>query len=80
MTFPAGILGHKEMKLPMSSQGREFFTSLLDWNQPLGRGGMAEYKKKDKILDGQPAYGNAAGSHQYSETGLKTDFGPWSHC
>jgi hypothetical protein len=45
------ILGHKEMKLPMSSHGRELFTSLLDWNQPWG-GFMAEYKKKDKILDG----------------------------
>jgi len=30
------VLGHKEMKLPMSSQGRELFTSLLDWNGLLG--------------------------------------------
>jgi hypothetical protein len=35
---------------------------------------MAECKKKDKILDGQPAYGNVAGSNQYSETGSKTAF------
>jgi hypothetical protein len=49
-TFPPSILwncsgfpdirGYVEMKLPMGSQGREVFTSLLDWNLPrefLGR-------------------------------------------
>jgi len=41
---------------------------------------MADYNTKGKILDGQPAYGNVAGSQKYSETGLKIDFGPWSHC
>jgi hypothetical protein len=73
------ILGHMEMKLPMRSQGRELFTSLLDWNQRWG-GFMAEYKKKITILDAQPAYGNVAGSQQYSETGSKIDFGSSSHC
>ena len=49
--------------------------------EPTGVGGLVgDYKKKDKILDGQPAYSNVAGSHQYSETGLKTGFGLWSHC
>jgi len=30
------ILGYMEMKLRMSLQERELFTSLLDWNQPWG--------------------------------------------
>ena len=30
------------------------------------------------MLDGQPAYGNVAGSYLYSETGFKIDFGPYS--
>jgi len=30
------ILGYMELKLPIGSQGRELFTSLLDWNMPWG--------------------------------------------
>jgi hypothetical protein len=30
------ILGYKEIKLLMSLQGSELFTSLLDWNWPSG--------------------------------------------
>jgi len=30
------------------------------------------------MLDGQPAHGNVAGSYQYSQTGFKIDFGPYS--
>jgi hypothetical protein len=33
-------------------------------------------RKKDKMLDGKPAYGNVARSYQYPETGSKIDFRP----
>jgi hypothetical protein len=33
-------------------------------------------KKKDKTLDGQPAYGNVSAFYQYAATDSKTDFMP----
>jgi len=59
--------------MPMSSHGRELFSSLLDQNRPWGF--WAEYKEKDKMLEGQTAHGNGAGSYKYSEKGTKIDFG-----
>jgi hypothetical protein len=49
--------------------------SLVCWDG-IGLGGLqAGYKKKDKTLDGQPAYGNVGGSYQYSERRSNIDFG-----
>jgi hypothetical protein len=63
-----------EMKLPTSSRERGLFTNLLD---KTGLGGFqAEYKERDKALDGKPACGNMAGSYQHPQRDSSTDFGP----
>jgi hypothetical protein len=77
MTFAPGILwdysgslytlGHVEMKLT-SSEESELLTSLLDLKWPWGS--LGRIQKKDKMLDGQPAYSNVVGSYQYPVTGL----------
>jgi hypothetical protein len=52
------MLECEEMKWPISSQETVLFNSLLDLS--LSWGGLcAEYKKKDKTLDGKPASGIA---------------------
>jgi hypothetical protein len=44
--------------------------------EPFLGGFWAEYKKKDKMLDGKPAPGIVAWSLWYIETGLRIDFWP----
>jgi hypothetical protein len=57
------------MKLPKSSQECDMLTSLLDLKWPWGS--LGRILKKDKMLDGQPAYCNVVGSYQYPVTGSK---------
>ena len=61
------------MKLWMSLRERELFTSC--WTGTSLGGVSRQNIIKDKMLAGQPAYENVVGSYQYSETGLKIDFG-----
>jgi hypothetical protein len=68
------MLAYKETKSPTSSQKIVLFRSLYNLSHPWGT--WAEYKKKNKILGGYPAFGNVAQSKQYSKTGSKTDFMP----
>jgi hypothetical protein len=44
--------------------------------EPFLGGLWAEYKKKDKTLDGKPASGIVACSLQYTETGSRIDLWP----
>jgi hypothetical protein len=60
------------MRLPTSSQE----TELLCWTTAVLGGLQAEYKEKDKTLDGQSANGNVAGSYQETERGSKIHLGP----
>ena len=50
--------------------------SPVRWTRTSLVGLQAEYKKQDKTLDWQPAYGNVVGSYQYAETDSEIDFGP----
>jgi len=60
----------EEVKSPISSQGTFLFRSL--WCQSLFRGFNAEHKK-DKTLDGQPAFGNVAWSLQLTKASSRID-------
>ena len=91
MTFSPGIFwdwfgfpdirGYVEIKLAMGRQGRNCSPVCLTGTEIAGL--YAKCKKKDKKLDGHPAYENVAGFYQYSETNSKIDFVPTyreDHC
>lgn len=66
------------MKLTMSSQRRG--PSAVCWTGTCLGGLQADYKKNDKTLDWQPAYGDVAGSYSAQRQARLTDVGPQSDC
>jgi hypothetical protein len=65
-----GMPGYEGMKSPIRSQGTFLFRSL--WDQSLFGGLKAEHKK-DKTLDGQPAFCNVAWSLQHTKAGSRIE-------